>query len=204
MVTQGGAGQGNGSDVSQCNVGLGLAKACWRNMRPTCPGSLIGATNTPSFNVPGRGHYLTWAHSFLLYQPKTIADPDWPITPSPPWPVALGVWAGLSPPGRQSPNLQCHLKKLSVCNLHSCKSQLLCVHAPHVLFDPVMPGFGCLPNTSSTTFRSRSARLVASPAAREMVTLYFFFNIQFHLLRIIEKCPVRALKSYVTFLEATT
>ena len=84
MVTQGGAGQGNGSDVSQCNVGLGLAKACWRNMRPTCPGSLIGATNTPSFNVPGRGHYLTWAHSFLLYQPKTIADPDWPITPSPP------------------------------------------------------------------------------------------------------------------------
>ena len=77
------------------------------------------------------------------------------------------------------------------------------MHARHVLFDPVLPGFG-LPNPSSTTFRSRSARLVASPAAREMVTLYFFFNIQFHLLRIIEKCPVGALKSNVTFLEATT
>ena len=40
--TEGGfTGRGkNGSDVSQCNVGSGLAKACWKNMRPTCPGGL--------------------------------------------------------------------------------------------------------------------------------------------------------------------
>ena len=64
------------------------------------------------------------------------------------------------------------------------------MHALHVLFDPVLPGFG-LPNTSSTTFRSRSARLVASPAAREMVTLYFFsFDIfpPFQLLDTIKTC----------------
>ena len=77
------------------------------------------------------------------------------------------------------------------------------MHAHHVLFDPVLPGFG-LPNTSSTTFRSRSARLVASPAAREMVTLYFFsFSIS-QLLDTIKMCRLKALKSNVTFLETST
>ena len=128
----------------------------------------------------------------MLFHPKTIADPEWPIvvTVLPPLASRLGSLGRAVPPGRQCPP-NCNVTKrnfLRLRNLHSCEA---CTRLSSCLTLGCL-ALACLPNTSSTTFRSRSSRLVASPAAKEIATLSIFVFV-FRLLGTLDAQNVNAL-----------
>ena len=152
-------------------------------MRPTCSAcEKVPAPRLHSMFQEETSDY--WQSSFIpsLFHPKTIADPEWPIvvTVLPPLASRLGSLGRAVPPGRQCPP-NCNVTKrnfLRLRNLHSCEA---CSRLSSCLTLGCL-ALACLPNTSSTTFRSRSSRLVASPAAKEIATLSIFV---FRLLRTL-------------------
>ena len=153
-------------------------------MRPTCSAcEKVPAPRLHSMFQEETSDY--WQSSFIpsLFHPKTIADPEWPIvvTVLPLWLVALEVWVGQFPLGGYFPQTAMSPKE-TFC------ASAICIPAKRArtrLSSCLTLGclaLACLPNTSSTTFRSRSSRLVASPAAKEIATLSIFV---FRLLRTL-------------------